>query len=112
MGWWVAGTVLALLTAWATWDVGRPGRASGAALGLMRAVGGLGLLILAAHALNTGARTAALVAALAATPLIAGLFRGVRATATTQAEATRAPEHIAPQGAPGRPEQEQERRAA
>jgi hypothetical protein len=60
---------------WSAWDVGRPGRASGAALLVMRAVGGLGLLAMAAHALDTGAAAAAGVAAAAALPLISGVFR-------------------------------------
>lgn len=75
MGWWVAGAVLALGLMWSAWDVGRPGRASGGALLLMRSVGGLGLLAMAAHALNTDATAAAGVAAAGALPLIAGLFR-------------------------------------
>jgi hypothetical protein len=75
VGWWVAGAVLALGLMWSAWDVGRPGRASGGALLVMRSVGGLGLLAMAAHALDTGATVAAGVAAAAALPLIAGLFR-------------------------------------
>lgn len=75
MGWWMAGAVLALGLMWSAWDVGRPGRASGAALLLMRAVGGMGLLAMAAHALNTGATVAAGIAAAGALPLIGGIFR-------------------------------------
>jgi hypothetical protein len=75
VGWWVAGAVLALGLMWSAWDVGRPGRASGAALLLMRSVGGMGLLAMAAHALDTGAVAAAGVAAAAALPLISGVFR-------------------------------------
>lgn len=88
MGWWVAGAVLALGLMWSAWDVGRPGRASGAALLLMRAVGGLGLLAMAAHALDTGATVAAGIAAAGALPLIGGIFRraeGRRASAGTVA---------------------------
>ena len=39
MGWWTAGLALSALLAWAAWDVGRPGRATGPALMTMRAVG-------------------------------------------------------------------------
>ena len=38
MHWWTAGLALSALLAWAAWDVGRPGRATAAALLTMRAV--------------------------------------------------------------------------
>jgi hypothetical protein len=75
VGWWMAGAVLAVALMWSAWDVGRPGRASGGALLMMRAVGGLGLLAMAAHALDAGATAAAGVAAAGALPLVSGVFR-------------------------------------
>jgi hypothetical protein len=77
MGWWMAGLALAALVWWAVRDAGRPGRASGPALATLHAVGGLGLTAMAVHALLGGAPWAALVAATAAGPLVAGLVGGL-----------------------------------
>lgn len=101
MDWWIAGAALVAALVWALWDVSRPGRATGAALLTLRAVGGLALLALAAHALDAGATAAAAIAAAAATPLILGLFGGIIATRTartpTPARRPPAPLRAAPQ---------------
>lgn len=78
--WWMAGLALALLVGLGARDVGRPGVASGPALLLLRAVGGLGLVAMAALALRADAPRAALVAAVAALPLLAGLTGGMLRT--------------------------------
>lgn len=80
----MAGAVLVAALVWAVWDVSRPGRATGAALLSLRAVGGLALLALASQALDAGATPAAAIAAAGALPLILGLFRGVVATRATR----------------------------
>lgn len=80
MVWATVGALVAVLLAWSAWDAGRPGRASGAALLVMRTVGGVGLLVMAAHALDAGAGTAATLAGAGALPLILGLVR-LRSTA-------------------------------
>ena len=88
MGWWTAGLALSALLAWAAWDVGRPGRATGPAPITMRAVGGLGLMALAALALQADAPLGALVAAVGAAGLLIGLLGRIR----QPAEARRAPD--------------------
>ena len=57
-----------------------PGNASPSALLALRAVGGLGLVAMAALSLSFGAEDAAAVAAVAAAPLIIGLLRDARRT--------------------------------
>ena len=84
MGWWVAGAALAVLTMWAVRDAGRNSQASRAALGLMRAVGGFGLLVIGAQAVQAGAGPLALIAAGPALALFAGIFRGIRAPTTAR----------------------------
>lgn len=76
MDWWMLGLALAVLLAVSAWDVGRPGRAERSALLLMRAVGGLGLIAMAALALEAGSDLGALVAAAGAAPLLLGLLGG------------------------------------
>ncbi len=76
MEWWMVGLALAALLALSAWDVGRPGRAERSALLLMRAVGGLGLIAMAALALQAGSDFGALVAAAGAAPLLLGLLGG------------------------------------
>ncbi len=89
MGWWVAGAALAVLTMWAVRDAGRNSQASRAALGLMRAVGGFGLLVIGAQAVQVGAGALALIALGPALALFAGIFKGIRApTATTTTRRT------------------------
>jgi hypothetical protein len=73
----MAGLALALLVALGARDVGRPGVASGPALLVLRAVGGLGLVAMAALALRADSPEGALVAAVAALPLLAGLTGGL-----------------------------------
>ena len=75
MDWWMLGLALAALLALSAWDVGRPGRAERSALLLMRAVGGLGLIAMAALALQAGSDLGALVAAAGAAPPAAGHAR-------------------------------------
>ena len=72
----MVGLALSALVALAAWDVGRPGNASPSALLALRAVGGLGLVAMAALSLSFGAEDAAAVAGVAAAPLIIGLLRG------------------------------------
>jgi hypothetical protein len=76
MDWWMLGVALAALLALGAWDVGRRGRAERSALLLMRAVGGLGLMAMAALALEAGSDLGALVAAAGAAPLLLGLLGG------------------------------------
>jgi hypothetical protein len=76
MDWWMLGVGLAALLALSAWDVGRPGRAEASALLLMRTVGGLGLIAMAALALQAGSDLGALVAAAGAAPLLLGLLGG------------------------------------
>ena len=76
MDWWMLGLALAALLALSAWDVGRPGRAERSALLLMRAVGGLGLIAMAALALQAGSDLGALVAAAGAAPLLLGMLGG------------------------------------
>ena len=76
MEWWMLGLALAALLALSAWDVGRPGRAERSALLLMRAVGGLGLIAMAALARQAGSDLGALVAAAGAAPLLLGLLAG------------------------------------
>lgn len=73
---WMLGLALAALLALSAWDVGRPGRAERPALLLMRAVGGLGLIAMAALALEAGSDLGALVAAAGAAPLLLGMLGG------------------------------------
>ena len=73
---WMLGAALAALVALGVWDVGRPGRADPSALLLLRSVGGLGLVAMAALALQAGSSAGALVAAGAAAPLLLGLLGG------------------------------------
>lgn len=109
MSWWWAGLALAALLALAAWDVGRPGRASRPALLVMRAVGGLALVAMAANALAAGSREAAIVAAAGAAPLVAGVFPRALQSRAERAR-TRAP---APAPAPARERAPaEERRAA
>ncbi len=77
MDWWIAGLVLSALVGVAARDVGRPGRASAPALLVLRSVGGLGLVAMAALSVRVGSPGGALVAILAAVPLLAGLTGGV-----------------------------------
>jgi hypothetical protein len=76
MDWWMLGLALAALLALSAWDVGRPGRAERPALLLMRAVGGLGLIAMAALALEAGSDVGAVVAAAGAAPLLLGMLGG------------------------------------
>ena len=76
MDWWMLGLALAALLALSAWDVGRPGKAERSALLLMRAVGGLGLIAMAALARQAGSDLGALVAAAGAAPLLLGLLAG------------------------------------
>lgn len=121
MGWWGAGAVLAALTMWAVWDAGRRSQASPAALGLMRVVGGLGLLIIGAHAVENGAGPLALIAAGPALALLAGIFHGIRApkgdrpaadAPATPPERLGPPANAAPAAPAAPPVAGQERRAA
>lgn len=73
----MAGLALAIALGLAARDVGRPGAAEPAALLVLRAVGGLGLVAMAALGLRAGAGEAALVAAVGAVPLLIGLTGGV-----------------------------------
>lgn len=67
------GLALSALLAVAARDVGRPGRSSPAGLLGLRVIGGAGLAVMAAMAVVAGNPVAALVAALGAAPLLAGL---------------------------------------
>ena len=78
MEWWMAGLALSALVGLAARDVGRPGRASAPALLMLRAVGGLGLVAMAALSLRAGSSQGAVVAAVAAVPLLIGLTGGLR----------------------------------
>lgn len=80
MVWSTVGALVVALLAWSAWDAGRPGNATAPALLVMRTVGGLGLLVMAAHALDAGATAGAGLAGAAAVPLILGLLR-LRSTA-------------------------------
>jgi hypothetical protein len=73
---WMMGLALAALLALSAWDVGRPGRAEKPAMLLMRAVGGLGLIAMAALARQAGSGLGALVAAAGAAPLLLGMLGG------------------------------------
>lgn len=73
----MAGLALSALVAIAARDVGRPGRATEPALLLLRALGGLGLVAMAALSLRAGSPGGAAVAGAAALPLLAGLTGGV-----------------------------------
>jgi len=75
--WWIAGLALSALVGLAARDVGRPGRASAPALLVLRAVGGLGLVAMAALSLAAGSPQGALVAGVAAFPLLVGLTGGI-----------------------------------
>ncbi|WP_217922291.1 hypothetical protein [Miltoncostaea oceani] len=77
MQWWMAGLVLSALVGLAARDIGRPGAASPAALLLLRAVGGMGLVAMAALSLRAGSSEGAAVAAVAAFPLLIGLTGGI-----------------------------------
>lgn len=70
---WTVGLALSALLVVAARDVGRPGNASAVGLLCLRAVGGLGLAAMALLALRYGRPQAAMVAALGAAPLLAGL---------------------------------------
>lgn len=71
------GLALSALVGLGARDVGRPGVASAPALLLLRAVGGLGLVAMSALSLRAGSPEGALVAAVAAMPLLLGLTGGV-----------------------------------
>lgn len=73
---WMIGLALAALLALSAWDVGRPERAEKPAMLLMRAVGGLGLIAMAALARQAGSGLGALVAAAGAAPLLLGMLGG------------------------------------
>ena len=73
---WMLGVALSALVALGVWDVGRLARADPSALLLLRAVGGLGLVAMAALSLQAGSRAGALVAAAAAAPLLLSLVGG------------------------------------
>ena len=107
---WMLGGALSALVALGVWDVGRPDRADPSALLLLRAVGGLGLVAMAALALQAGSKAGALVAAATAAPLLLGLLGGVlrepREKPVADAAAAR-PEREAPTPLPT-----EERRAA
>jgi hypothetical protein len=103
MYWWTAGLALPALLAWAAWDVGRPGRASAPALLTMRAVGGLGLMTLAALALDAGARHGALVAAAGALALLGGLLGRLRQPAEERRRVEAPAPAVRPTTAPARP---------
>lgn len=111
MEWWMAGLALAVLVAVAARDVGRRGRAEGAALLVLRAVGGLGLVAMSALALRAGSPEGALVAAVAAFPLLIGLTGGIL---RARPESAAAPVELRPADAPAAAEAEpgEERRAA
>ena len=114
MEWWMLGLALAALLALSAWDVGRPGRAERSALLLMRAVGGLGLIAMAALALQAGSDLGALVAAAGAAPLLLGMLGGAlreprRSAPPQPVPAPRVPPAVRPQ-AEAHPDEE--RRAA
>ena len=73
---WMLGLALAALLALSAWDVGRPGKAERSAVLLLRAVGGLGLIAMAALSLEAGSDLGALVAAAGAAPLLLGMLGG------------------------------------
>jgi hypothetical protein len=107
--WWMAGLALALLVGLGARDVGRPGVASGPALLLLRAVGGLGLVAMSALALRAGSPEGALVAAVAALPLLGGLTGGLL---RARPEARPAPLAVARRRAPAAPPAAERREAA
>jgi len=111
---WMLGLALAALLALSAWDVGRPERAERSALLLLRAVGGLGLIAMAALALQAGSDLGALVAAAGAAPLLLGMLGGAlreprRAAPPQPVPAPRVPPAVRPQ-AEAHPDEE--RRAA
>jgi hypothetical protein len=112
---WMLGLALAALLALSAWDVGRPGKAERPALLLMRAVGGLGLIAMAALARQAGSGLGALVAAAGAAPLLLGMLGGAlreprRSAQRRQAPAARA--RPAEQAGPAPAAADEERRAA
>lgn len=108
MEWWMLGLALSVLVGFAARDVGRAGVSSAPALLLLRAVGGLGLVAMSALSLRAGSPQGALVAAVAAMPLLVGLTGGVL---RARPERREAPVALARQGAP-RPEAAREGRRA
>jgi hypothetical protein len=111
---WMLGLALAALLALSAWDVGRPEKAERSALLLLRAVGGLGLIAMAALALQAGSDLGALVAAAGAVPLLLGMLGGAlreprRSAPARAVPAPRVPPAARPQ-AEARPDEE--RRAA
>ena len=111
---WMLGLALAALLALSAWDVGRPEKAERSALLLLRAVGGLGLIAMAALALQAGSDLGALVAAAGAAPLLLGMLGGAlreprRSAPARAVPAPRVPPAVRPQ-AETRPDEE--RRAA
>lgn len=111
MDWWMLGLALAALLALSAWDVGRAGRAEPSALLLMRAVGGLGLIAMAALALQAGSGAGAMVAAAGAAPLLLGMLGGAlrepRQKAVPRQVEARGERPVEPESAPS-----EERRAA
>ena len=111
---WMLGLALAALLALSAWDVGRPGKAERSAVLLLRAVGGLGLIAMAALSLEAGSDLGALVAAAGAAPLLLGMLGGAlreprRSAAPRPVPAPRVPSAVQAQ-AETRPDEE--RRAA
>jgi hypothetical protein len=93
--------------------VGRPGRAERSALLLMRAVGGLGLIAMAALALQAGSDVGAVVAAAGAAPLLLGMLGGALREPRRAAPPRPVPAPRVRPAAPARPARaEDERRAA
>lgn len=102
MGWWMAGCALSVLVALSVRDVARPGVVSAPALLVLRALGGLGLVAMAALSLRAGSSEGALVAGAAALPLLVGLTGGVlRARPDRRAAPTALPRRPAARPAPG-----------
>ncbi len=113
MDWWMLGLALAVLLAVSAWDVGRPGRAERSALLLMRTVGGLGLIAMAALALEAGSYLGALVAAAGAAPLLLGLLAGaVREPRRSQKPRPVPAPRVRPEQAQAPAAADEERRAA
>lgn len=108
MEWWMAALALSALTGLAAHDVGRPGRASAPALLALRAVGGLGLVAMAALSLRAGSPQGALVAGAAALPLLLGLTGGILRPRERRAPAAR----LVPAPARARAGEDEEERLA
>jgi hypothetical protein len=95
--------------------VGRPGKAERPALLLMRAVGGLGLIAMAALARQAGSGLGALVAAAGAAPLLLGMLGGALREPRRSAQRRQAPAarpRPAEEAGPAPAAADEERRAA